>query len=411
MFNESMNDFYKNLTFYKAAKSYAPELKKQIIAFLRKKGIKGYQGEYSFQPSFSYDNLPTDKKEKRSLFRDIYKNLEIDDKTGDRYQSKLPTFKKISFPPFNYDDFTIKAEINNNETFFEDGHDLSISLNKIDGGYETSRKFEYKLNLLRNIYIVLEDFWSLILKSIEEYPLTEKPQYSQNREYKVPTSPEPEVIVKKWLGTYYKEYKSGKKVEIDDVTKQPAEFFITQNKSDRSYSSTGRGSKGFTLNFKIRLLSRNFTTSGYRTSLNPELKNRYPQYKEWLEILNGFYKDMGFSSYQYMDEEKLFGEKSYSDEHLKVFEKLKIVVKRLFKMGYFPTEAHSAYGRDDYSKIEFKYYPQLPEKIRLNPSKIDSFLSSKEFRDRITSTFFYAGQHPNNIMYNIITSIFNTQKR
>lgn len=411
MFNESMNDFYKNQTFYKAAKSYAPELKKQIIAFLRKKGIKGYKGDYSFEPSFSYDNLPSDKKEKRSLFHNIYKGINVDDKSTDRYTSKLPTFKKISFPKFVYNDFEIKAEIVNNETFFEDGHDLFININKIDGGYETARKFNYKLNLLRNIYIVLEDFWSLILKSIEEYPLVEKPQYSQNNEYRVPSSPEPEIIVKKWLGTYFKEYKSGKKVEIDDVTKQPAEFFIIKDSPDKLFSSTGRKGQEFTLNFKIRLLSRNFEKSGYRSRLNPELKNRYPQYEEWIKIFNNFCKEMDYPSYQYMNEEKLFGERSYGDEHLKVFERLKIVVKRLFKMGYFPTEAHSAYGRDDYAKIEFKYYPQLPEKIRLNPSKIDLFLSSKEFKNRIESTFFYAGQHPNNVMYNLLVKVFNTGKR
>lgn len=411
MFNESMNDFYKNQTFYKAAKSYAPELKKQIIAFLRKKGIKGYKGDYSFEPSFLYDNLPNNKKEKSSLFHKIYKGIEVDDKSGERYASKLPTFKKISFPQFIYDNFEIKLEIINNETFFEDGHDLSININKSDGGYETIRKFNYKLNLLRDIYIVLEDFWSLILKSIEEYPLAEKPKYTQNREYREPASPEPSAIIKKWLGTYFKEYKSGKKVEIDDVAKQPAEFFITDDNPDKSFSSIGRRGQGFTLKFKIRLLSRNFEKSGYRSQLSTELRNRYPQYKEWIEIYNKFREEMGYPSYQNMDEEKLFGEKSYSDEHLKVLERLKIVVKRLYKMGYFPVEAHTANGRDDYSEIEFKYYPQIPEKLRLNPSKIDLFLSSKEFKNRIISTFFYAGKNPNDILYNLLIKVFNTEKK
>jgi len=403
MFNESMNDFYKNQTFYKAAKSYAPELKKQIIAFLRKKGVNEYKGN----PSFSYDNLP-DKEDKSSLFHGLYKNIEVDDKTGDRFNTKLPTFKKISFPKFVYDNFEIKPEINNNETFFEDGHDLFININKLDGGYETIRKFDYKLNLLRNVNIVLEDFWSLILKSIKDYTLTEKPKYSSDNGYREPSSPTPSTIIRKWLGTYFKEYKSGKKVEIDDVAKQPAEFFITTNDSDKDFSSIGRKGQGFTLKFKVRLLNKNFEKSS--SWINPELKNRYPQYKEWIGIYNKFHKEMGYASYEDIDEKKLFGEKSYSDEHMKIFERLKMVVKRLYKMGYLPTRAGDR-DRNDYYTIKFEYNPELPEILRLNPAKIDLFLSSEKFKDKITSSFFHAGTHPNDVLHNLLIRVFNTKRK
>jgi len=406
MFNESMHDFYKNQTFYKAAKLYAPELKKQIISFLRKKGIEGYKS-YKLDIDLIYNDLPP-KEDRRKLFHDLYSIINITDRSpGDK--TRLPTFKEISISKFIYNNFEIDTTIRNNETFFDDGHDLLIYINTIDGNYETKRNFNFKLNLLRNINIVLEDFWSLILKSIEEFPLTEKPQNLQNIKYRQPISPEPDIIIKKWLDTYYKEYKSGKKIEIDDATKQPAEFFIIKRDKEKKFNSNNQNENGFTLKFKIRLLSRNFDKSGYSTKLNPELKARYPRYEEWIKIYNKFIDDMGLRSYHYIDDEKFFGEKSYSDEHIKIFEKLKIVIKRLYNMGYYPTSSRKAYSRDDYAEIEFYYDPQIPEKLRLNPAKINTFLSSKKYKD-IIDTFFYAGKHPNDVLHNLLKTIFSINK-
>jgi hypothetical protein len=86
--NEAMNDFYKKQTFYSSAKSYKPELKKQIIAFFRKKGLSGYKADYSQYANFEYDNLKNmDQKTKRKQFHLVVGEIKIKSKFFSVYQT------------------------------------------------------------------------------------------------------------------------------------------------------------------------------------------------------------------------------------------------------------------------------------------------------------------------------------
>lgn len=412
---EAVRDFYKEKTFFSAAKKYQPELKKQIVEFLRKKGIKGFKGDYDFKANVDYETIgKEDARTRQAKFRKVLDSIEIRKdffKAGSSYDAKM------ELPQFVYGDYLIEIEIQSNEDFFEDGHDVKVEINDAENpSYETRREFEdYKLNLLRKIDIVLEDLWKIVEKSIDRFENTEKEKKSYNYSSHRHTSNDIEKMISRWLNTYYKTYKSGKKKEIDDPEKQPAEFYVSMESPSNKYSSEGRGGLGFTLRFKVRKLSKNFTTSGssYRskTYINPEIKKRFPDYEDWIETYNAGVEAIGGDYREKINANNMFGEKAYGDEHLAVLDKLKFITQRLLKRGYYPDAASTPYKKGEFATITFKYDPALVEKVRKDPSLAKKFISSKRFKENVERPFFYEGESVENTKRRIIMRWFSTAKR
>ncbi len=68
--DESLNSYFSNLSFYKAAKNHYPELKRIIMKFLQQKRVRVTK-EYDFQddPDVDFNNLSTLKNKKNSILK------------------------------------------------------------------------------------------------------------------------------------------------------------------------------------------------------------------------------------------------------------------------------------------------------------------------------------------------------
>jgi len=413
---EAMNDFYRDQTFYTAAKKYQPELKKQILSFLMKKGIAGFSSAYDWDPKFTIkDIIAKEPKDRRTAFRGVLAKTEI----GKEFFTVSSTYNaKIDFPVFTFNNHLIDMEIKSNDSFFEDGHDLDIKVTPIsDEGpsYQAAKTFSYKLNLLRPIDIVLEDLWKDVIDSITNIADAPEKKYKpDNRKY---IESDIKKIVELYLNTYYNVLKSGKKSEITDSAKQPAEFHVTMDTKDYSNSSTGRGNPGFELRFKIRQLTKTQASTGSssysrRTVVDPRITSLFPNYEEWFKIYNTARSEItgkqsyGFT-YDSMNFANTFGEKMYSEEHMKILERLKIVVTKFMKMGYVPVSGRKASNDREESKIQFEYSEKAKENVNRDPSIIDRFFSSNRYKDHVEKTFFYQGSKLENVPRNILYRVFN----
>ena len=403
---EAINDFYKQNTFYTSVKKYFPELKKQVVDYIRKKGVSEYTN-YWGEPAINYNNLPSKADERRAKFHSLLKGFEVE---KDFFAAKENSYySKFRFPKFIYKNLIITLSIASNEHFFEDGHDLEINTTTKDNSHHGGREFKYKINIMRSVKDVMDDIWKDVENAVkktaipkEKTPATEEPQ----RRY---VKSDISRIVDLYLNKQYKTYKSGKKVEIKDYDKKLVNFHvIMKNDWNKTYDSKGRGQTSFRLKLNVRKLTKNTKTSGSswnsKTYLKPELAARFPEYKEWIEILREGSRKMNGRAYLY-DIAWLFGEKSYSEDHLKIFDRLKMVTRKFIKLGYYPIEYNTPYKQGEFAEIIFKYQESLIKKVQKNPQLIDKIMNDKS--SILNNAFFYKGQDPNRVYERCIKEVFS----
>jgi len=410
--NEAMHDFYKEQTFFNSARKFRPELKKQIIAFLQRRvdKISSRWGSDSLDVT-DLKNMPTEHRKKQ--FIKIMNDIEINDKF---FAAKTDYSAKISLPTIIYNNFRIEMSIKSNESFFDTGHDFQVEVKKTgEKQYGSGREFNYKINLMQSIPKVLNIIWDYVEKSIKEYSSTEKPKANTTRRRYAKS--DIQRTVSKILNVYYKTYKNGKKVLIDDYEKMPAYFRTTMDKSSTGRTGNSR-SDGFTLTIETRKLKSSTAKSSIYTkssAISPDILERYPDIKEWAVIYNEADKEMSGRSYgRFNSVRDVIGDKIYTDDHLAVFKKLEFVVKKFAKMGYLPDRSSSGYGsgrsKQDAS-IHFTYNDKFKNDVISNDALLNKVVGGLKFRGHLKKAFFSKGKSIEDIPRDLINNVFVTLKR
>lgn len=366
MLNEKVNKYFRQEKFYKVAREYAPELKKIIIQFLRKKGVSKLKQSYGSQ--LDYDDLPSDPKEKASQFKRATSSTEV---RNDFFSAKDGGYgSSIDIVPFEYKDFNFNIKIYTNKEFFIDGHDLLIEINSISGDYSSKKQYYYKINLMKPVSSVLDDIWDSMIKSIEKYSSGKgsedlKKSSTQNR-FIDPSPPEIRKLVKLYLQqwTKSKTLKSGKvkKTKYTDFERLPIQFSVSmsQSKSQSGLSSFRRGEPVFTINFKIKA---------------PKFKTKhleeFPKLREYHKAYSEAMKKLGYG-YGSDNIERYFKDyKVIDSSHIDMFSKLEFVVRKMSKYGYIPTQVRLSWKASDPNKINFGFSKKIKEMAKNNPKEAE----------------------------------------
>lgn len=353
--NEKIHQFYRDQSFYKAARDYEPELKKIIVQFLRKKGVSKLSPR--FGDSVEYDNLPSDPKERSKRFKNS-----TDSTTVNRgfFAAKEPGYgDDVEILPFIYKDKKINISIMTDQEFFIDGHNLKISIkDKNDSNYGVGTTYQYKLNLMSKVENVLNEIWKRVGESLDKLDkgITDK-EKRKTINNKKPDSGIPDIqrLVKTYLQQWSKKrtLKSGKvkRTKYTDIEKLPIEFFVSINNNRSSnLSSIPRGKPSFNISYKMK--ARKF-----------KLSNVLEQFPELRSLHQAFIKATNNSKNvrRYVTRlESIFSDyKLVDSSHYEMYNKLEYVIQKMAMHGYKPTNTRQAFKRGDYNSITFNYSEDL----------------------------------------------------
>jgi len=365
--NEKIRDFYRNQTFYKAARDFEPELKKIIVQFLRKKGVTKLEGRYD--GDVDYDNLPTDPKKKENLFKKATSNTSVN--RGFFSAKDAGYGDDVEIVPFTYKGLKIVVSIITNTEFFIDGHDLKVSIK--DGNssrYDGGTKYYYKINLMSKIENVLEKVWDKVEESLAKYDKgikgaeLEKPKNKIDR-IRGSNAPDIKRLVKIYLQQWTKKrtLKSGeiKKTKYTDTDKLPIEFYVSMGSTSPSdLSSEPRGKPSFTINYKLK-------TKRFKLE---KVLQQYPKLREWHEAWMNAVSKNGRRPYIGRFGRQFESYKLIDSSHYEMFNKLEYVIGKMSIHGYKPTTIRGSFRkRGEPNSIYFEYFSELEELAKKNPKQ------------------------------------------
>ena len=290
----------------------------------------------------------------------------------------------MTFPPMKKDDFSIEVTLKTNEEFFVTGHDMTIELKKEDD----KKKYEFKVNLMHKIDEVLNDIWTRIEEAINmmnkgiEQPEKSTSSSSERKR----TTPNPVKIVDKYFSKWYSKTKTGKLREVS-TDRMPAEIYMVKS------GSKGSGDRTFSSNPKNETFEMRIKLKGQKKKLQPVI-DAYPNIREWHTALRKLHSEYGSG---YMAPELLNiipGEKIYTDQHDKFYERLKFVIRKLAAEGWYPASSHSDYkqrgGKGE--TITFKYSDKIKNESNENPDEFTKRLfNSEKFKSNVKDTFYSKG--------------------
>jgi hypothetical protein len=398
---EAINDFYKDQTFYTSAKKYSPELKKQVIDFFRRKGVEGWQSEYSFVgDKVVYSDLKDMTPEaRRKSFHKAIQNFEI----GKQFFSVSSSYDAtIKFPAMIIGDKSVLVILKSNEEFFESGHDIEV---RITGGDDKQKSTKHKINLMRPINQVLEDVWSFIQQSLNSFSVEPKPKEEKKPQRKYVRN-DIERIVELYLRRQHKTLKSGKKVELD-YDQRWVDFGVSMNYKDQNFKSNSRSTAtGFTLSVKLKKSKKN-KKAGYRHSVvKPEALEMYPDLDEIRTILRDAYTDQNMpEGLKRLGE--FVPENTIRPEHIEVRKRLDIATEKFIKMGYVPIDSSRGYGRDNPPSIKFEYREKVKQEAANNPSVVDRIMRSQRAGGNLDRAFFSNISRPEQFYHNLLRAFFH----
>lgn len=431
LYEELINEvhkFYKDQSFFKALKNYQPETRKLIIQFLRKKGatpkidnswkskeetevdyskskkplskdlvdyfksiglkdeeIKripqttlhddAYIASAERLKTYNFDSLKNqidsyDEKERENFIRQIIKSIKnknaeihkgfvkstnVEDSffgaSSKSYRSDL------TFPLFTYKNYNIQINANTNEDFFVEGHDLIVEVNRDD----QSKKYTYKVNMMDKIHGVLEKIWAKVNLSIDKFEKGIEPELEKKSEVKSSgkkVKSDPERIVEKTFSKWYSITKTGKLREVS-TDRMPAEVYI-YSQGGRNRERTGVSSNPtYVLNVKPKLKRASYD----------KIEKEFPEFRKWNETYNDAMRQLTNRSYYRENVERILGDKLYTEEHDKFFERLDHVLRRLMANGWYPSSTEGSYKKSDPIKINLTYNEELKNKYQENPKE------------------------------------------
>ena len=365
--NESLNPYFSNLSFYKAAKNHYPELKRIIMKFLQQKRVK-LTKEYDFQddPDVDFNDLSTLKNKKNSILKKMNRI-----EKGKNFFSATKEYSdtRISFPKIIYKGFIIDITVQTNENFFEDGHDLNIKIKEEQNAkdYSPTKDFKEKIDLMQGTLVVLEKIWSIVNEKIENYHSIETKKESYR--YKEGS---PSLIRKTFEYTIGKviKRKKGEVSIVDTDDKSPIDFGLQELSSKKETSSVGFAENA---SFKITIKVKGFGPDA------AWVKNKYPNIEESFKK----YLASGGSNRNISD---VFGSKKLiGEEHDVAISRFEVFCDRVSKLGYYPKEYHSSYKRGDPDEISFEYGgDDFKKKMNLETSR----LKIKNHLKKVMSRFY-----------------------
>lgn len=371
--NESINDYFYNVTFYKAAKNHFPELKRIVAKFFQKNGMNISQ-EYNYSDIDSNIDFPAlkdikDKKLKKEKMTKAMSDFNIPAKdSGKPFFSSGKSYDGvIKFPIINYKGFSIVLKIATNETFFEDGHDLELDLKK-----DTTKHFSEKIDLMRPVEVVLENILAVINNKISTFENVESDV--KEKEERTYSSSLIRNIYDYTLGKTVKRKKDS--TTIVDSKDDLIEFYLRENTGRKQTSSVATyKNPSFDISVKIKGFTETAIMKKY-----PEVATQHKRLKD--------YKNTGYRSYS-SKSESMFP-KFLNQEHEIILNRFKVFCERVLKLGYYPFEYKrgykSKYGNTEQNAIVFLYSASLkklatskwPKDLELASSKLQSYIENIE---------------------------------
>ena len=363
LLSEGTNEFFKKQTFYNAAKKYAPEFKKIVTQYFANKHVVfiGGSTNIDFGKGFAKKNADkTDSKEVTKLKNSFVSiNLNFFAAT-DSINGKI-VFPTIIYKNYRISDITFYT----NETFFDGGHDFTFSVGlEVDPTRAQYKSFKYKIDLMRNIYDVLDDMWGRITKAIDDFD-----NLSTDNSLSNVTGEEHKVSVKSNIERTF-EFILGK--EMKNV-KDP----ITQKKTREIAEIDGNSPVKFKLNYvPIPKITSSFKTLEHPSfqividltvrdpkgkgfmKRNPDIMEKFEKYQEIANL-------SPITHHRVYSIDNLLPSKVYEENEEVYIRKLRTFCKRVAQFGYFPQKSDKVGERESKDQITFVYSPKL-EKLFIN---------------------------------------------
>jgi len=350
--NEKISDYFYNLTFFKLAKSYVPELKKIMMKFLQSKHIKtskqySWTSERDIDFADMSDIKKLSRKDKRETMHGVLDRVSV-------YRELFSASSSsggLSVPDFEYKGIKFNdVRFSSSEDFFENGHNLSFNMSKLE---RKSINRSYKINILRPVKEVLNNMWELIENAVSTIDDEQGVQVPKTPEYEEDRNQVSEIqqIFNYTLKYFLK--KSRKKSQLKEVDPTaPIEFSISNLRTNdlKPYSSfTSEETNSFTIQMKLRGYNPN---GKFFKEEFPEAVAAVEKYKDFFKQADRITQFGGYApSY---DLKKNLPDHLHSNEHeeqMKMFEKF---CYRVARIGYIPSNFSSASSKRDSQDVSFK---------------------------------------------------------
>lgn len=378
--NEKMNDYFYNLTFFKLAKSYVPELQKILMKFLQSKHVKiSKQYSWTSQRDVNFADMSDlkklSRKDKKETMHGVLDRVSV----SRELFSASSSSGGLSIPEFEYKGMKFSdIRFSSSEDFFENGHNFVFSISKLE---MKSIKKSYKINILRPVKEVLDDMWKSIENSIvtiDDVPGVSASVDSTEREDKNEIS-EIRQIFNYTLKYFLK--KSRKKSQLKEVDPTaPIEFSLSNldSGSKKAYSSF---STGRTSSFTVYMKLRGYNPNGkFFQQEFPEAVTAISKYKDFFKQTQQITQFGGYTpSYDLKSNLPDHLHSNDHEEQMKMFEKF---CYRVARIGYVPYSFSSANSKRDSQDVTFRSSRQAP---KLSKLEIDNLIKTIVY-DKLNQT-------------------------
>lgn len=343
------------------------------------------------------------KEYKAQKHRELVGSFDVD---SDFFSASSGGYRNdLEFPVMKIEDGNdFQIVLKTNETFFEDGHDLHITVfEKNDDEYNRDRKtYKYKIDLMEPIPEVLDEIWEMTQKSIKRYEKGEDsdPDKKDNQQKRSSTKNEQVAMIEGYFSKWYGTTKTGKLRELS-IDRMPAEVYVSQSGGGKRMSTHKESMPDIIFNYKLR-----------GNKLNPKtIEKKIPGIRDWHRIYTDASRNIS-GRWGVPDLERMFGDRLFTKEHDKFFTRLKFIARKLVADGYIPTGNRNAHKRGDFNSITFKYSPKIHEAYRENPEEtIQRVLDSQKFEKNVNEAWNSKGTKIEDIPKTYIKRILELEPR
>jgi len=308
----------------------------------------------------------------------------------------------IKFPNIKYKGNDIEIQLATNDTFFEDGHDIKIKIN--------DKNYSYKINLMRPFEDVINDIYDSVnlanssFESGVEQPKENKESNTSKRQHK---EDDFKKIARRYLDKWYTYTKTGKRKEASE-NRKPATYYIVSGDSSKNDSYKEKEKpQSFKLYVKVKTPPTRKAKEKNKYGREPIPKvvlDEFPDFEKWWDQLVEFKKGMN-TNIPYSSDD-IIPQRMFNNEHDKFFERLKGFSNRVARLGYYPANASSGYGKKTDTYIHYKYSEKLKNEYdKGNTEFVNDIIKNKE--KNLNNGFYKGGFKIKDLPKKILPLIFN----
>jgi hypothetical protein len=311
---EVLNPHFNTLTFYKMAKNHTQELRRIMTNFFQKQG-------YSIVIHGNTVNLKDIGKHPKNTRDLIAANISNQTEIGKNFSGVTDDYQsRFEIPEFIVNGHFVTIKLKSNDTFFDTGHDITLSI-RADNNNVTSDSFKryyHKINLLKPVDTVLGDIVKCVNQDIEAYVsgVTQGDE-PRNQNHYSPSA------VQMAYDLFLRNFE-GK----DAAAGLPVEFkMITKEDVGKMTGSKSAGLRPFTISLESKTKK---TASKSFLNKHPEINSIFAEYKQIEAVFNQVF---GSTLRYAMD--NVFPSEVYDDDSKKMIDSNFIFFcKKMANLGY-----------------------------------------------------------------------------